>query len=134
MAYELEQAQAWIGVALHPSVHEQFPDLLPSNEAPRGLLDDIFLKYPVPMKDGSSQNLRTLNWRFNLVVEKGTRSLFANDGPQQVMQKVNNTLKYAEAIVRSGRIYVAEQSTLPAELRSMWIGGKEPPFPHGDDL
>ncbi len=133
-AYELEQAQAWIGVALHPSVQDQFPDILSPNKAPHGLLDDIFLKYPVPMKDGSSQNLRTLNWRFNLVVEKGTRSLFVNDGPQQVMQKVENTLKYAETIVRSGRLYVAEQRALPAELRSMWVGGIEPPFPHGDDL
>lgn len=133
-AYELEQAQAWIGVAVHPSVQEKFPEILSPNEAPRGLLDDIFLKYPVPMKDGPPQHLRTLNWRFNLIVEKGTRSLFVNDGPQQVMQKVENTLKYAEAIVRSGRIYVAEQSSLPAELRSMWIGDKEPPFPHGNAL
>lgn len=133
-AYELEQAQAWIGVTVHSSVQEKFPEILSPHEAPLGLVNDIFLKYPVPMNDGSSQHLRTLNWRFNLIVEKGTRSLFANDGSQRVMQKVNNTLKYAETVVRSGRIYVAEQSTLPAELRSMWIGGKEPPFPHGDDL
>jgi hypothetical protein len=51
-----------------------------------------------------------------------------------VMQKVANTLKYAEIMVGSGRIYVADQSNLPVELRSMWIGGKEPPFPHGDNL
>lgn len=155
-AYDLERSQAWVGVAIHSSVEEAFPELLPSDNENHGLLDDIFLRYPVPMKplpikgifsriwaalrypvpvkSGTSERLRTLNWRFNLVVDKGTRSLFASDGPPDVMQKVVNTLKYAETVVRSGRIYVADQSNLPVELRSMWIGGKEPPFPHGDNL
>lgn len=131
-AYDLERIQAWIGTAIHSSVVEAFPEILAVNHENRGLLDDIFLSYSVPMKDGSSQYLRTLNWRFNLIVEKGTQSLFVSDGPQDVMQKVANTLKYAEAVVRSGRIYVADQSSLPVELRATWVGGKEPPFPHGD--
>lgn len=133
-AYDLERSQAWVGVAIHSSVEEAFPELLLPDNENHGLLDDIFLRYPVPMKDGTSQNLSTLNWRFNLVVEKGTRSLFASDGPSGVMQKVTNALKYAETVVCSGRIYVKDQSNLPGELRSLWIGGKEPPFPHGDDL
>ncbi|HUW51389.1 MAG TPA: hypothetical protein VMV75_10295 [Sulfuricella sp.] len=133
-AYDLERSQDWIGAAIHSSVVDAFPELLSPDNANRGLLDDIFLRYSVPMKIGPSQHLRTLNWRFNLVVEKGTRSLFASDGPTEVMQKVTNTLKYAETVVCSGRIYVADQSNLPVELRSMWIGGKEPPFPHGDHL
>lgn len=133
-AYDLEQSQAWIGAAIHSSVEEAFPEILSPDNEYRGLLDDIFLRYPVPMKDGTFQRLRTLNWRFNLIVEKGTRSLFANDGPLDVMQKVGNTTKYAESVVSSGKVYVADQSNLPAELRSMWIGGKEPPFPHGDGL
>jgi len=155
-AYDLEQSQAWVGAAIHSSVEEAFPKLLSPDNEYHGLLDDIFLQYSVPMKPvpmkrifsriwtalrhsvpvqcGTSMRLRTLNWRFNLVVEKGTRSLFVSDGPPDVMQKVANTLKYAETVVGSGRIYVADQSSLPVELRSMWIGGKEPPFPHGDDL
>lgn len=133
-AYDLERSQAWIGIAIHASVEEAFPELRLSGDKNQGLLDDIFLRYPVPMTNGASQSLRTLNWRFNLIVEKGTRSLFASDGPPDVMQKVANTLKYAETVVHSGRIYVADQSDLPVELRSMWIGGNEPPFPHGDHL
>lgn len=155
-AYDLERSQAWIGAAIHSSVEKAFPELLPPDNEYHGLLDDIFLRYPVPMKPvpikgilsriwtalrhpvpvqcDTSMHLRTLNWRFNLVVEKGTSSLFVSDGPPDVIQKVANTLKYAETVVGSGRIYVADQSSLPVELRSMWTGDKEPPFPHGDDL
>ena len=132
-AYELEKSQAWIGVAVDQTVEDVFPEIFSANTS-LGLLDDIFLRYKVPMKDGSFKELRTLNWRFNLIVEKGTRSLFVESGPPDVMQKVTNALNYAEAVVRSGRIYVADQSKLPVELRSMWVGGKEPPFKHGDDL
>ena len=133
-AYDFERNQAWIGTAIHPSVVNQFPQILSPENPNSGLLDDIFLKYPVPMKDNTTQQLKTLNWRFNLIVENGTRSLFASEGSVDIMQKVTNTLKYAETIVRSGRIYAADPSKLPSELQAMWVGDKEPPFPHGDDL
>lgn len=133
-AYELERSQDWIGVAIDRTVEDAFPEILSAETASLGLLDDIFLRYKVPMKNGTTRELRTLNWRFNLVVEKGTRSLFVESGPPDVMQKVANTLKFAEKVVNSGRIYVADQSKLPVELRSMWIGGKEPPFKHGDNF
>jgi len=133
-AYELEQMQAWIGVSIDRTVEDAFPELFSAEVASLGLLEDVFLRYNVPMKDGVFKELRTLNWRFNLIVEEGTRSLFVNSGPADVMQKVVNTLDYAKAVVRSGRVYVSDQSKLPVELRSMWIGNKEPPFKHGDDL
>lgn len=133
-AYDLERSQAWIGVAIDQTVENAFPEIFSTENTSRGLLDDIFLRYQVPMKDGTSQDFRTLNWRFNLIVEKGTRSLFVESGPPDVMQKVANALKYAEVVVNSGRVYIADQSKLPVELRSTWIGGKEPPFEHGDNL
>ena len=133
-AYDLERSQAWIGVAIHQSVTDTFPEIFSLGDLNRGLLDDVFLHYPVPLKGGSSQHLRTLNWRFNLIVEDGTRSLFAGSESGDVMLKVANSLDYAETVVRTGRMYVADQSRLPVELRSMWIGNREPPFPHGDDL
>lgn len=133
-AYELERKQAWIGAAIDRTVEVAFPQILPEEGASLGLLDDIFLRYKVPMKDGTYENYRTLNWRFNLVVEKGTRSLFVENGAADVMQKIANTLDYAETVVKSGRIYVADQSALPVELRSMFVGEIEPPFLHGDNL
>jgi hypothetical protein len=133
-AYELERSQDWIGVAIDQTVEDAFPEIFSAESTKLELLNDVFLRYKVPIKNGAFKDSRTLNWRFNLIVEKGTRSLFVESGPPDVMQKVDNSLKYAEAVVRSGRIYVADQSRLPIELRSMWIGGKEPPFEHGDNL
>lgn len=134
-ANDLERSQNWIGVAIAPSVTERFFDFfgtLDKDEIP--MLNDLFFKYPVPFKSGETQTLRTLNWRFNLVVKKGTRSLFQANNDPKVSEKIYNTLKYAEAVVQTGRLYVKDQSKLPVELRSFWIGDTEPPFKHGDDL
>lgn len=133
-AYELEQKQQWIGIAIDKSVEEAFPDIFSMCTPDTTLLSSVFLKYPVPFKDGSSNILHTLNWRFNLVVEKGTRSLFSESSDESIREKVQNTLNYAKAVVDSGKIYVRDQEFLPVELRSFFVGDREPPFPHGDDL
>ncbi|MDD5154304.1 MAG: hypothetical protein PHR03_06525 [Desulfovibrionales bacterium] len=135
-AYELEGCQNWIGAAIDTSVVERFSKVFKAiDKDERPALKYIFFEYPVPFKDGTTKRLRTLNWRWNLVVEKGTRSLFKNakDDPQ-VAEKIRNTIKYAEAFVQTGKLYVKNQSGLPVELRTYWIGTKEPPFKHGDDL
>ncbi|MDO9559858.1 MAG: hypothetical protein Q7I89_09280 [Syntrophales bacterium] len=134
-AYELEGCQNWIGVSIDASVVERFPavfETIDKDEYP--ILNDLLFEYPVPLKDGTTKSLKTLNWRWNLVVEKGTRSLFSNSDDPKVVEKVGNTLKYLEAFVGRGRLYVKDQSELPVELRSWYIGAKEPPFEHGDDL
>jgi len=134
-AYELEGCQNWIGVAIDTSVIEKFPEVfkvIDKDEYP--VLSDVLFEYDVPLKDGTTKRFKTLNWRWNLVVEKGTRSLFSKSDDSKVIEKVSNTLKYVEAFVKKGRIYVKDQSNLPVELRSYYIGTKEPPFEHGDDL
>ncbi len=133
-AYELEQRQQWIGVAIDDKLEQQFPKIFSLIERESGVLSDAFLKYLVPFKDGSSKKMHTLNWRFNFIVEKGTRSLFNEASDESSKEKIKNTFEYARAIVKSGRIYVKEQDLLPVELRSFYVGSKEPPFPHGDDL
>lgn len=131
-AYELEGAQEWIGVAINEEIEKQFPTLFTNAKTP--FLDNIFLKYPVPFKGGSTRNLRTINWRFNLIVEKGTRSLMPISNDKNVIKKIENTLAYTKSIIDSGAIYLSDQASAPIEVRSFWCGGKEPPFPHGDDL
>lgn len=134
-AYELEGSQNWIGVAIDTTVMERFHaffETIDKKENP--ILNDLLFEYPVPFKDGTTKQLRTLNWRWNLIVEKGTRSLFSNSDDLRIVEKISNTLKYAEAVVQTGRLYVKDQSNLPAELRSFYIGAKEPPFKHGDNL
>jgi|WetSurSiteA1Bulk_404760.scaffolds.fasta_scaffold19105_1 hypothetical protein len=51
-----------------------------------------------------------------------------------VIEKVRNTLKYAEDVVRSGEVYMSDESLAPIEVRSFWCGSKTPPFLHGDEL
>ena len=133
-AYELEKEQNWIGVAIDKSAELEFPELFSGKKYESGLLKDIFLKYPVPIKNAASRVMHTLNWRFNLIVENGTRSLFSNTNSEHIQTKVNNTLEYSRQIVESERIYVEDQSKLVVELRSFFVGSSEPPFAHGDDL
>ncbi len=127
-AFELEKKQDWIGVALDNSITEKFPMLF------IGILNDVFFEYPVPLKNDEVLLSRTLNWRFNLIVKNGTRSLFPSHSDPKVKIKVHNTLEYSKAVIESGRIYVKDQKDLPIELRSFWVGDSEPPFSHGDDL
>ncbi|MFH0985718.1 MAG: hypothetical protein V1882_09345, partial [Candidatus Omnitrophota bacterium] len=131
-AYELEGSQEWIGTAIHEDFKKTYPNIF--NDATRPYLKNIFLKYPVPFKGGGIKMLHTINWRFNLIVEEGTRSLMPYSLDRNVINKVQNTLKYSEKIVQSGEIYISDQSKAPIEVRSFYCGSKFPPFPHGDDL
>jgi hypothetical protein len=130
-AYLLEQSQDWIGVAIDDGLERRYPQVF---SLMTGILADVFLKYPVPFKGGSKKFLHTLNWRFNLIVEEGTRSLFGKPDEEAAIRKINNTLEYARTVVESGRIYDGDEDKLPVELRSFWVGGREPPFDHGDEL
>lgn len=131
-AYELEQRQQWIGVSIDESVFTAFPDLdklLGNEELP---FNGIFLPYNVPMKDGTSRRMRTLNWRCNLIVQKGTRSLFLPSNDGSVIQKQVNTLKYAEEFVARKQTYL--HGHVPLEFQAFWAGDSQPPFEHGDEL
>lgn len=133
-AYELEQKQQWIGVAIDSSTELGNPELFKSIRSEKQIMSNVFLRYPVPYKDGTTEELHTLNWRFNLFVEKGTRSLFTTSNENHIIEKVQNTLKYAKTVIDLGKVYVQDQSLLPVELRSFFSGSKNPPFTHGDDL
>jgi len=133
-AYELEHIQQWIGIAIDKSVEDAYPELFLESKKPDILLNTLFLEYPVPFKDGSTKQMHTINWRFNLIVEKGTRSLFSDNLDVSITDKVCNTLAYAKAVIDTGKIYVHDQEHLPIELRSFYIGSSEPPYKHGDNL
>lgn len=132
-AHALEQKQQWIGIAIDDTVVAAHPDLISLLKS-TDVLSQLFFFYPVPLKDGTRAALHTLNWRFNLLVQKGTRSLFSQSDEVSIREKVQNTLQYAKAIIESGKVYVSEQEKLPVELRSFYIGDSQAPFSHGDDL
>lgn len=134
-AHELEQAQQWVGIAIDSSLEEAYPEFFSMCKNPDHLFSTLFMQYHVPFKDGSTKLLHTINWRFNLIVEKGTRSLFAEDTNGSVVEKIKNALKYAKAVIDRGKIYVYDQKHLAIELRSFYVGGgSEPPFKHGDEF
>jgi hypothetical protein len=132
-AYELENKQQWIGVVIDNCMKESMPELFQHiNNVP--ILSDIFFEYDVPFKDGSTKRYHTLNWRWNMIVKDGTRSLFSESQDGGATEKINNALAYAKSIIDSKRVYVQNQDQLPVELRSFWVGDQQPPFAHGDDL
>jgi len=133
-AYELEQKQNWVGVAIDSSIETTYPEIFPEGPSENSILNSLFLKYPVPLKDGSFLETRTLNWRLNLVVQKGTKWLFPDTQDESGLEKIQNTLAYAGNVIKSGCVYVTDQGACPIELRAFWIGDCEPPFPHGDEL
>ncbi len=131
-AYELETRQKWIGVSIHNSLINAFPELNnKSNEI--NIINVLYPWYDVPLKDGTKENLRALNWRYSLIVQNGTRSLFKSNNTQEVEEKINNTLTFAQFIKDSGKLYTSNEDC-PLELRPLWIGDSVPPFPHGDNL
>ncbi len=131
-AYDLEKQQQWIGVALDQSIWNRYPRLHESIENPQNVLNAVFPEYDVPFKSGELRKLRTLNWRFNLVAKKGTRTMFSNASDSSAAEKIENTLKYAKQIVASINIYPSGKN-LPMESERFYVGSETPPFEHGDD-
>jgi hypothetical protein len=133
-AYELEQSQDWVGASIDSSVWEAYPDLSDDVQAPMSLLGTLFPEYDVPLKSALTKRLRALNWRFNLIVLNGTRSLFPEAQQEEALGKQTNTLDFARW-VRSSRLAYA-QNTPPVETRTFFVGDSKhkPPFDHGDDL
>jgi hypothetical protein len=116
-AYALEQAQHWIGVAIDPSVPDRFPNLLESDVPLPGLRKCLFPRYEVPMKTGPIHQLHTLNWRWNMVAEVGTRALFTDEGDWSARTKIEAALTYALEMRKSGRAYPADDRRVPIEVR-----------------
>ncbi len=131
-AYELEGSQDWIGVAINDELEEHFPVIFRHNRG--SFLDSIFLKYPVPFKGGGRKEMRTVNWRFNFIVENGTRSLMPRSIDKAVITKVENTLNYAKSVRDSGKVCFLDPDLIPPELMRFYCSKKEPPIEHGDDL
>lgn len=122
-AHELESAQNWMGMTAHDSLVEELQKNAPS------ILPILFFEHDIPLKNGSEKRW-ALNWRWNLVVEKGTKSLFEGN---PCTDKVENTLAFAKAVVNSGKIYGTDPAQWPDELQCFFVGAQHPPFDHGDD-
>jgi hypothetical protein len=126
-ANELEKTQDWMGIVIKDSFAKELQDEVPN------LFGNFFFKHIVHCKEGEKKFEKeywVLNWRYNFVVKEGTKSLFEGN---PCLNKIENTLAFAEAVVSSGAAYPNDQKKCPAELRCMFVGDTEPPFPHGDE-
>jgi hypothetical protein len=88
------------------------------------------------MKSGPIQVLHTLNWRWNVVVKRGTRSLFDDRGDWSARTKVEAALAYARHIREVGLAYPVDDGTIPVEVRVTYVGDGPPtpePSGHGDE-
>lgn len=134
LACELEQAQEWIGVSVDESILINFPALKNKLEDKSSILGHIFPKYLVPLKGGTTKDLHVVSWRFNLIVQNGTRSLFdTRSGGHSAIRKVKNTLTFA-TFFKNNFSLLFEPSSTPLELGIFYKGDKGPPFAHGDNL
>jgi hypothetical protein len=133
-AYELEGRQEWLGGSIAPSFWSNYPDVADACQSAESALYHLFPPYSVPMKNGVTEELRVLSWRFNLVALPGTRELLRATGLQEVPQKFENTLAFARDVRKRGNLFT-DDSVPPAECAAVtWIGERPPPFDHGDDL
>lgn len=135
-AYDLEQSQNWIGVALDPSVSKAFPSLFAEAGPFAQVRRCLFPPYEVPMKSGAIRMLHTLNWRWNLVVTRGTRSLFHHQRDSSARTKSDAALAYARHIRKAGLAYPGDDVPVPIEARPLYIADGPPtqkPPRHGDE-
>ncbi|MBI3817450.1 MAG: hypothetical protein HY286_02075 [Planctomycetes bacterium] len=131
-AHQLQSSQNWVGAAIDDSVVQAFPQLFSYCSIPDHIFSSLLIKYDVPFKDGTSRQLHTINWRFNLVVKQGTRWLFPESLNDHAREKINNALSYAKFVRDSGKAVAYEN--LPVELLCLRVGDTNLPFQHGDEL
>ncbi len=136
-AYELSQAQNWCGAIIGTSVEEAHPELSSLAKNPRTLLSALVYPYGAPFKTGAAALTDTqrdylcLNWRFNLYVQAGTKSLFGDPKDESSRVKVQNTLEFCRVLRERDRVW-ADAPNLPRALWPMIVGGR-PDVPHGDE-
>ncbi len=135
-AYDLEINQEWVGITIHENVVNAFPQIFNGDLQFAEYLNYLFVRYPVPMKHGEVKSLYTVNWRWNLIIQKGIRSLLEDPIEWAAKTKIDNTLKYAKFIRSNALAYPEDDSKVPVEIRTL-LAREGPPdengFIHGDE-
>lgn len=138
-AARLEKCQDWFGVVVDP-------EILTGDR--RQVLTLPFVKplvvdYDVPLKEGAEirSPCPVINWRFNMVAQRGIASLFRESSDASHQRKRNQTLEFCRWLRKTDRAYGQLHDTNGQELGVPWLGGvwvadKPPGTPgvgHGDD-
>lgn len=137
-AVELESRQNWIGAIVDNSAIKQYESVLHSDNTLGIIMNCLLPIYNVPFKDGTRQNNNVINWRVNLVVEDGIKSLFKNDPYEDsVQEKIDNTLQFSKEVVDLRFAYLNDY-VIPERYRTLFAGHKAPSgggplFSNGDE-
>ncbi len=135
-AVKLEGVQEWIGVSCDEEAKKRINQIEKFNSENNIVLEALICDYTVPLKKGCSINSKVINWRFNLVVEKGIASLFEkNLEDESVKQKIKNTLIFSKYIRKVGKLYIANsvESRIRSQYPVLFLGESRPPFKNGDE-
>jgi hypothetical protein len=132
-AYDTQNKHCWSGITVDSAVIASGGDVFGRVREGRGLFSTLIVPYDVPLKHGGQEPSFAVNWRFNLVVKSGTRSLFPPTTDFEASRKVENTLQFAREMRNRGLLH-ANEDKLPCEFRAYFIGNTEPPFDHGDEF
>lgn len=125
-AYELEQKQNWVGVSVDDSIIDTLPWISEkAKDLQTNYFDALLPIYNVPFKDGTAKQLHTVNWRFQLSVKEGIKTLLPFTGNQDEDRKIKNTLDYLKYIKKANFRYCYDD--VPYELRPMYFGVKGQP-------
>jgi len=139
-AARLEKSQDWFGIILDPEI---------LTDERRQILSDPIVKplvvdYQVPFKEAAELRnpCKVINWRLNMVVQRGTGSLFRESSDPSHQKKRNHTLRFCRWLRNNGLASFSFQSAEGKEiavswLRGIWVGDKPPGTPgvgHGDDF
>lgn len=136
-AYQLEARQEWIGVSISDDVVRAHPEIFDQKSEGGEWLSKLFVKYPVPMKGGGEQVLHAINWRWNIVAEKGTASLFKNSEDASAKVKLQNTLAFCKYLRANNLAYSVAAANRPMEMAAFFVADRDPssgPVEHGDEF
>lgn len=139
-AARLEKKQNWFGVIIDSACltieRLEFLNNLEMRVA--------YVPYPVPLKDQDepSAQLFALNWRYRLLIERGTASLFRNSEKREHFVKQANTLAFAKYVRNQGLAYARIIKSNGKEVDEPWLNGfvvsQHPPgtpgIKHGDEF
>jgi hypothetical protein len=93
----------------------------------------ILTEYSVPFKDGEYEYHLVINWRLNLVVKYGTKSLLPKPFDTQSETKIDNTLKFAKYLRNTKQAY---KKLNEKWQQNFYVSDTDPttiPPKHGDD-
>ena len=136
-AHELEKQQNWFGVIID---QETVPhDTIKAFESP--ILSPLYIRWDVPLKQNqTAMDAWVINWRLNLTIERGTRSLFPHSQRPEEQQKVQNTLNFARYLREEGKHSFSAYKATGERIRIPFLAGISvgPSAPeimvHGDEL